>query len=340
VTIQHRNGSYPVHFIDRSRLLTELPPSSYIITDANVRAAFADEMPDLPTLVLPPGEASKSLETFGRCLEWLMANGASRSSHVVALGGGVIGDLGGFAAASYMRGVQYIQIPTTLLSQVDSSVGGKVGVDLPGGKNMAGAFHPPVEVRIATEVLRQLPQRQFDNGMAEVWKYGAIMDRALFNTLLADTPNPEHPNLQSIVARCIELKAEVVEKDEFETNGIRATLNFGHTVAHAVELLTGFGPVLHGEAVAFGMVVEARLGERIGLTPPGTERVLIEAMRAQNLPIGHSVVHEGESMLRAMRRDKKAVRGQLAFSLLTDIGGCKLVKDVSETEVLAALSSP
>jgi 3-dehydroquinate synthase len=237
-----------------------------------------------------------------------------------------------------MRGVRFIQIPTSLLAQVDSSVGGKVGIDLDCGKNLVGAFYPPIEVRLAEGALTHLPLRQFVNGMGEVWKYGAIMDAALFAQLLQKPPRPNDGNLSEIVRRCIALKAYVVQEDEFETTGLRAILNFGHTVAHAVEILTGYGPVLHGEAVAIGMVAESKLGERIGVTKSGTTSILQDALVSQGLPIYHEVLEDWESMLSAMRRDKKVVGGRLAFSLLTEIGGCKLIEGVDEADVRSVLS--
>jgi 3-dehydroquinate synthase len=251
----------------------------------------------------------------------------------VALGGGVVGDLAGFVAATYMRGVPLVQIPTSLLAQVDSSVGGKVGIDLPEGKNMVGAFYPPERVSICTETLDTLSQREFDNGMAEVWKAGFILDRSLVDRLVAKSLTRDE-----MVQRCIEIKRQVVEADEFETNGERAKLNFGHTVGHAVEKLTGYGPVLHGEAISIGMVIEARLGEAIGLSEPGTHDAVEECLGSQGLPTTSLVLRNIDMLIETMRRDKKASGGRLAFSLLTHIGGCKLVEDVPESDVRKVLA--
>ncbi|AIE85782.1 3-dehydroquinate synthase [Fimbriimonas ginsengisoli] len=336
MTIRHSFGSYEIVDTPLEALLNALPPSSFVITDQNVQAALS--LPDLPTLVLEPGEGNKSLAVYGRCLEWLAGAGASRRSTVVALGGGVVGDLAGFVAATYMRGVPFVQIPTTLLAQVDSSVGGKVGLDLQAGKNLVGDFYPPTEVRLCAEVLATLPERQFNAGMAEVWKYGAIMDADLYARLRRSRLHAGHPYLSAVVKRCIDLKAHIVEHDEFETTGLRAILNFGHTVAHAIESLTGYGPVLHGEAVAIGMVAEARLGTELGITPAGVEENLRESLTEAGLPTVHPLLNDTEAMLRAMRRDKKAVEGRLAFSLLTQIGRCKLVEGVPETKVRDALT--
>lgn len=337
--IVHHQGAYEVRETSTDRLLADLPGSSYVITDENVHAVLGSGIPEgTPCLVLPPGEGSKNLETFGRCHDWLADVGASRKSTLVALGGGVIGDLVGFVAATYMRGIPFIQIPTTLLSQVDSSVGGKVGIDLPSGKNLVGAFHAPTEVRLDVEILNHLPSRQLINGSAEVWKYGAIMDADLYQRLEETPVHPDGAALGPIVRRCIALKAQVVEEDEFETTGRRAILNFGHTIGHAIEFLTGYGPVLHGEAIAVGMVAEARLGENLGITPLGTATRLREAFVAQGLPIFHDCLSQSESLIAAMRRDKKASHGRLAFSLLTQIGGCKLVQDIDDADVRASLS--
>ena len=325
MTVKHSGGEYPVVETTLAQALQNLPPDARILTDANV-AALAP-LPDLPTLVLPPGEATKSLERFGEALGWLARSGASRRTTIVALGGGVVGDLAGFVAAAYMRGVPLVGIPTTLLAMVDSSVGGKVAIDLPEGKNLAGAFWPPVEVRLPLDALETLPPRQRANGMAEVLKYGFIMDAPLLDAPLD-------------VMRCVALKARVVEEDERETTGRRAILNFGHTVGHAIERLTGYGPVLHGEAIAVGMAVEADLGERLGASAPGTAAEVRRVLAAHGLPTRHEAVHEVEPMLAAMRGDKKAVGGNLAFSLLTGIGECKLVSNVPERDVRRALARP
>ncbi len=330
MTVRHANGSYEIVATTLAEALSNLPSDCAVITDANVAAAAP--IPDVPTLVLPAGEATKSLEWFGKSLGWLSQNGASRRTTIVALGGGVIGDLTGFVAAAYMRGVPCLQIPTSLLAMVDSSVGGKVAVDLPEGKNLAGAFWPPSEVRIPLDALKTLPPRQITNGLAEVLKYGFIMDEPILKDPLADT--------RSTVLRCLALKAQVVEEDEYETNGRRAILNFGHTIGHAIERLTGYGPILHGEAIAVGMTIEAVLGEQIGITEKGTADRVREIFLENGLPVHHPIIHDVEPMLAAMRGDKKSVGGRLAFSLLTRVGDCKLVADVPEADVRRVLESP
>ena len=323
MTIRHADGEYRVSTTTLERALADLPADCRILTDANV-AALAPLPKEIPTLVLPPGEGTKSLEAFGDALGWLARTGASRRTTVVALGGGVVGDLAGFVAAAYMRGVPLLQIPTTLLAMVDSSVGGKVAIDLPEGKNLAGAFWSPIEVRIPLDALDTLDERQRRNGLAEVLKYGFIMDPPLLDAPLD-------------VMRCVALKARVVEEDERETTGRRAILNFGHTIGHAIERLTGYGPVLHGEAIAVGMALEADLGERLGTSEAGTAEKVRGTLAEHGLPTAHTAPRSVEAMLDAMRGDKKSVGGALAFSLLTRVGECRLVTDVPESLVRSVL---
>lgn len=337
--IRHRQGEYPVKFISIASLQERLPKDHVVITDENVNQQWSDHMGSAPRLVLPAGESTKSLKVFGRALAWMAQQSASRKTAVVAVGGGVVGDLAGFVAASYMRGVPFIQVPTTIVSQVDSSVGGKVGIDLEEGKNLAGAFYQPSAVYIPLECLQTLPERQFINGMAEVWKYAFIMDRP-FLDLLTPPITVDSTKLKEVVERCIALKAQVVEEDEYETSGRRAILNFGHTIGHAIEALTGYGPVLHGEGVSIGMVAESRLGELLGLTPKGTTREVERLLSSQGLPINHPILQETDALIDLMRRDKKSVKRSLTFSLLTELGACKLVENVPEEKVRAALRTP
>lgn len=336
--IDHRNGSYDVGFVPLDEAFGALPADVRVITDSNVYTAYAQQLGAFPFVkVVNPGERSKSLATFGEVLSWLAQTKASRKTTICAVGGGVIGDLGGYVAASYMRGVPFYQIPTTLLSQVDSSVGGKVGIDLPEGKNLVGAFYPPMAVSISVEMLGTLPIREFNNGMAEVWKYGFIMDANLVETLASSNLSPTDLGIRAIVERCVGLKAQVVQADEFETKGLRATLNYGHTVGHAIEHHSGYGGMLHGEAISIGMVVEARLGELLGVTANGVADRVAGYLEKQGLPCTHPALQDEDGLLNAMYGDKKAVGGRLAFSLLSDIGQCKLIEGVSEASVRAAL---
>jgi len=334
--VTHRGGTCPI--LEGSASEAVAIERAVWITDENVAREWGPYLPAAaPTLVLPAGESTKSMGCFGLAVQWLAGLKSDRNTPIVAFGGGVIGDLAGFVAATYMRGVPYVQIPTSLLAQVDSSVGGKVAIDLPEGKNLVGSFYPPREVRIATEFLTTLPDRHFVNGMAEVWKYGFILDAELLETLEARIPRPDDTRLSSMVARCVALKAELVEADEYDRLGIRAILNFGHTVGHALEVLDGYRSLLHGEAIAIGMVVEARLGALLGMTPADAVARAERGLRSQGLPTEIPASTNPARLIDAMRGDKKTTQGQLAFSLLTGVGTCKLVEHVPEDIVRQSL---
>lgn len=340
ITVRHSRGSYEVLSCGVAELCQAIPTDRVVLTDENVWRFWHTAWPEEPrVLVLPAGEQTKSLRQLEAVFDWLVQSGASRETEIVAFGGGVIGDLAGFAAATYMRGVPLVQIPTTLLSQVDSSVGGKVGVDLCGGKNLVGAFHPPRAVHIVPEMLLTLPERQFHNGMAEVWKYGFIMDVELANSLRERPLQPGSEQLSDVVARCIDLKRQIVEEDERDRLGLRAILNFGHTVGHAIEQATGYGPLLHGEAIAIGMVIEAAVGERIGVTTAGTSAFIGGCLAKSHLPLSHSILKKSDLLVEAMRRDKKSSGGAIAMSLVTEIGKCKLVPAVPEEAIRAVLAA-
>lgn len=334
--VRHRLGQYDICFERLAEAASRVPSDSRVITDSNVVRYWGEPFRRFPLRVLRPGEQSKSISVYQETLQWLADTGASRRTAVVALGGGVIGDLAGFVAATYMRGVPLIQIPTTLLAMVDSSIGGKVGIDIPQGKNLAGAFYPPDTVHVCVETLSTLPEREFRNGMAEVIKYGLILDENLASLLEQEQVCPKWPGLSDIVRRCIDLKSRVVEEDELETSGLRAILNFGHTVGHALELATGFS-LSHGEAVAIGMIVEARLGEGLGISPHGLATRVGTLVSRYGLPRVAAAMIETRTLLEAMRRDKKASSGSLAFSLLESVGRCKLVENVPQEAVEAAL---
>lgn len=331
MTVKHRLGEYPIEFVAKEALKQI---EGIYITDENVARLHADLIEGKPHLVIPAGEGEKNLERFTQIVEWLASRPTPRNATIVALGGGVIGDLVGYVAASYMRGVRYIQIPTTLLAQVDSSVGGKVGVDLPQGKNLVGAFYPPQAVYIATELLQTLDERQYANGMAEVWKYGFIMDTDLIEDLAQ-----QRKSIEETVRKCVEHKKYVVENDEYERTGLRATLNFGHTIGHAIEQVTGYERYLHGEAIAIGMVLEARLGERLNITKKGAADEIKRCFEITGLPTELGRDLETGKLIEAMKRDKKAMEGILAFSLLTQLGSCKLIDEVPQQEVEAVLDS-
>lgn len=337
MTVRTSRGEYAVTFCKVQDVLADLPANAFAVTDSNVGALYPRILSGLTTRTVPAGESSKSLDEFGRCLSWLAEAGATRKTPLVAIGGGVVGDLAGFVAASYMRGIDLVMVPTSLMAMVDSSIGGKVAVDLPEGKNLAGAFWPPAEVRVATGFLKTLPGRELLCGAAEVWKYGLALDAGLLETLEAH-PLDLDADLDQIVGRCLELKASVVQEDEFETTGRRAVLNFGHTVGHAIETSQGYRGLNHGEAVAVGMVVEARLGELIGETEPGTAERAAQGLRSQGLPTSLPDDTPPEHLADLMRRDKKVEGGGLSFSLVKKPGECKLIRGVERSAVLEALA--
>jgi len=329
MTITHARGSYLIEFaFDPERL----PQDRIILTDENLHRLYGEKFGFVDAIVVAHGESSKSLEVYSQVVRELAKRRASRKTTLVAFGGGVVGDLGGFVAATYMRGVPFVQVPTSLLAMVDSSVGGKVGIDLPEGKNLVGAFWPPQAVYIDLAFLHTLPAREVNAGMAEVWKYGYILDRNLLDRLEDSKAADE-----DTIRRCIELKAQVVEMDEFETNGERAKLNFGHTIGHAVEASMAYEGMLHGEAIAIGMVAEARLGEHLGFTEPGTAKTVRGQLERQGLPTQIPPQLDAEQLLVAMYRDKKATGGKLAFSLVPRLGECKLIPDVPESAVRWAI---
>jgi 3-dehydroquinate synthase len=291
-------------------------------------------------ITLPPGERAKSLRSVARLYTAFLAAGLDRKSLVVVVGGGVLGDLAGFAAATYLRGIRFIQVPTTLLAQVDASVGGKTGVDLPQGKNLVGAFHQPEAVLIDPRTLRTLPARELRSGLAEVLKYGIIYDGAFFASVVADLPALLHRDMEALVraiARSCQIKAEVVAQDEKE-EALRAILNFGHTVGHALEAVTDYRRYKHGEAVAIGMVSAARIGEEVGLTPPEVTRELQAALRVANLPTAFPADVAADAILEAAQRDKKTQEGRLRFVLAERIGSVRFAQSVPLEAVRAALA--
>jgi 3-dehydroquinate synthase len=301
---------------------------------ARVRAALADL--DVDEFLLPDGEQHKNLESFAAIMDHLLARRHGRTTTLVALGGGVVGDITGFAAATFQRGVDFIQIPTTLLAQVDSSVGGKTAVNHPRGKNMIGAFYQPRCVIADTATFDTLPDREYRSGLAEVLKYGVIRDADLFDWLearAADLGRRCPDALAVAVRRSCEIKAEVVAADERE-GGIRAILNFGHTFGHALETLTGYQALLHGEAVAIGMVMAADLSARQGLLPAGQARRIRDLIGAMGLPVVPPALAANE-MLEAMGMDKKVLHGRLRLVLAEAVGRV-VVTDRFDAAALAA----
>jgi 3-dehydroquinate synthase len=293
------------------------------------------------TVVLPDGENYKNLETMKSIYDCLLQHKHNRTTTLIALGGGVIGDMAGYAAATYQRGVKFIQIPTTLLSQVDSSVGGKTGVNHPLGKNMIGAFHQPQCVIIDTQVLKTLPSRELSAGLAEVIKYGLISDRDFFqwleqyhHQLLLGEPKV----IAEVIERSCQNKASVVAKDEKET-GIRAILNLGHTFGHAIETIKGYGEWLHGEAVAAGMVIASELSHQLGwLSHNDVDRVK-RLLQYVNLPISLPNDISPEQLLETMQLDKKVVNGNLRLILLRAIGHAIIAEKVSYNQIRQAIAA-
>ncbi|MFN3429358.1 MAG: 3-dehydroquinate synthase, partial [Candidatus Sericytochromatia bacterium] len=273
--------------------------------------------------VVPAGEGSKSLAEAARLYDAAVEAGLKRHHPIVALGGGVVGDLAGFIAATYQRGVPFVQVPTTLLAQIDSSVGGKVAINHPSGKNLIGAFYQPRLVLADTATLLTLSEREYLAGLGEMVKYGVIMDPGFFARLEAEVPRllaRDLPLLNALVRRCCELKAEVVQEDERETaGGRRAILNFGHTVGHAIEAIAGYGTVLHGEAVAIGMVAEGRLAVRRGLWKDAEQDRLERLLAALGLRTELPDL-DGGALLTAMGRDKKNLDKGITFVLPTAMG--------------------
>jgi 3-dehydroquinate synthase len=297
---------------------------------------------ETPVLTFPAGERYKNLATVTRLCDGLYnaVRTIDRKTLLIALGGGIVGDIAGFVAAIYLRGLDYVQIPTTLLAMVDSSVGGKTGVDFHAGKNLIGAFHQPRLVIIDTETLKTLPLRERRAGMAEVVKYGVIRDPELLELLTqrgeAMTQNPA--DLGYIVQRSCEIKAEVVAADEYETTGLRAILNYGHTVGHALESVTQYRRYKHGEAVAIGMMAAACIGEQVGVTPPEVRTSLKAALTAQQLPTVYPADIDIETILPLLGRDKKAEAGKAKFVLARRLGDVTLWGDVSDEAIWAGIT--
>ncbi|MFA6963022.1 MAG: 3-dehydroquinate synthase [Opitutaceae bacterium] len=326
--------SYPIHFgadvapMVRAEVaaLVAAGRKVVVVTDRNLARTQRDALyamfGEQPTLVLEPGEETKSLTELGRVLDFLAEHRVDRGGALFAAGGGVIGDLSGFAAASYLRGIAFYQVPTTLLSMVDSSVGGKTGINLKAGKNLVGAFHQPRGVFIGTRLLTTLPPREFAAGMAEVIKTGLLGDAGLFDQLEKNTLTVASPELGSVVRRCCALKAGVVEADEHETakEGGRALLNLGHTFGHAIEQVTGYGHYLHGEAIAIGLSAAARLSYKLGYIEAAVVARIDAVLVAHSLPVKLREPLPLGPLMAAMARDKKVRAGALRFVVLKSVG--------------------
>jgi 3-dehydroquinate synthase len=314
-----------------TRVAAAAPAYRYaIVTDDAVGALYADRVratfppgAALPFSV-PAGEAHKTRESWARLTDEILAAGCGRDTTVVALGGGVVGDLAGFVASTFMRGIPYVQVPTTLLAMIDASIGGKTGVDTPAGKNLVGTFHQPAAVLVDPTALATLPSRHLRAGLAEAVKHGVIADESYFDRLVGDLPALLEPAgavsemMTSLVARSIEIKAAIVRRDERE-GGVRKVLNLGHTLGHAIELLSSY-EMLHGEAVAIGMALESELAEHAGIAACGTTARIRDALARAGLPVDRPDGMSPDRIIEATRSDKKARRGVVEYALPRRVG--------------------
>jgi len=334
ISVAAAGGTYSIHIggglLGRlAEYVAPLAPTSIlVVTNEVVAPLHGDKALDAvrgvartSVISLPDGESTKCWDSVARILDALVEHGADRKSVVVALGGGVIGDLAGFAASIYMRGIRVVQVPTTLLAQVDSSVGGKTGINHPSGKNLIGTFHQPSVVVSDTDVLQTLPSRELAAGLAEILKHGLLADARYFEDVVADLPalrGRETPALARAIGRSCEIKAGVVGRDERES-GERALLNLGHTFGHAIEALTGYAQWLHGEAVGCGMVLAADMSRRLGLITERDVRTVQHAVSLAGLPPRIEGLGADDA-LRSMRGDKKAEAGAVRYIVLEAIG--------------------
>ena len=309
----------------------------------NVAESLGRESLEVDIIAVEPGEPTKSVDMAAGLWQGLLDLGADRKTVVVAVGGGVVGDLAGFIAATFARGIRFLQVPTSLLAQVDSSVGGKVGVNLPKAKNMVGAFLQPVGVLIDTATLDTLPEREYLAGLGEVVKYGVALDAGLFELLENNIERllKRDPGLLvDVIAQCCRLKADVVREDEREETGLRAVLNYGHTFGHAFESLLGYGQILHGEGLSIGMVCASRLAQRLGRVDSQCTARQVDLLRALGLPVALPVdvpELEIDAIMEAMMHDKKVAHGRLRFVLPTEMGHVELVSCVDPEDIKAAL---
>jgi 3-dehydroquinate synthase len=339
VTQRVRLGTYDIliapSLLDTAGAIVQntAPAHRYaIVTDTNVSPLYAARLAaqfhenSVLTLTIPAGEAHKTRDTWSTLTDQLLANNFGRDSTVIALGGGVVGDLAGFVAATFMRGVSFVQIPTTLLAMIDASIGGKTGVDTPAGKNLVGAFHPPQAVLIDPVVLETLDLAHLRTGLAEAVKHGVIADETYFqflqdagDRLLRLDPTDRDPEFTfRLIERSVQIKADVVGHDEHE-HGVRKILNFGHTIGHAIELLSGFA-LAHGDAVAIGMALETAAAERAGVADAGTTERIVATLTRIGLPYVRPAGPTADQIIDVMRGDKKSRAGSIEYAVPTRIG--------------------
>ena len=342
LTVELAERSYPLHFESNVtqlvaaevKRLSAAGRKIVVLTDTNVARTQAGALRamfgEAPLLVVAAGETSKSFAELERAMTFFAAQKLDRSGAVFAVGGGVIGDLAGFSAAAWLRGIAFYQVPTTLLAMVDSSVGGKTGINIPAGKNLVGAFHQPDAVYIGTSLLATLPPREFASGVAEVVKYGLLGDAELFEQLARQPVTPSSAGLAGIVRRCCALKATIVAADERELakEGGRALLNLGHTFGHAIEQVAGYGGYLHGEAIAIGLCAAARLSQKLGYLSGADVSRVDAIVAAHDLPVRLQTPLPLGRLTAAMSRDKKVRSGVLRFVVMKSLGEAATQDDV------------
>ncbi|MDQ8203291.1 3-dehydroquinate synthase [Pelagicoccus sp. SDUM812003] len=348
VFVETAKSTYPIHVGRslRSALLehvAELKAKDSLVaavTDSNVYAAQPEFFKAIEAVaavkVVPAGETSKCLATFGKVLDFLAENKLDRGGVVLAIGGGVVGDLAGYAAASFLRGVRFIQIPTTLLAMVDSSVGGKTGINISAGKNLVGAFHQPIAVYSDIDLLKTMPPREFASGMAEIIKHGMLADAKLFQLLEARSIlNARDERLEEVVEWNCRIKATVVNADEKETaaSGGRALLNLGHTFGHAIENVAGYGEYLHGEAIGIGLVAAAMLSCSLGFIPESDIDRIRRVVSAHKLPTHLSKPLSVDRLMNAMRLDKKVKAGVIRFVVMRRIGQAETIESADMDQI-------
>lgn len=349
IRVELGERSYTIHvqmgLLDKAGFLLPHASKVAIVTDSNVGPLYAERVKYaiskadfcVQTITFPAGEDHKNRETLNFIHDKMFELGLDRASLVVALGGGVVGDIAGFAAATFMRGISYAQIPTTLLADVDSSVGGKTGIDHPHGKNMIGAFHQPSVVMIDPATLRTLPEQEVAAGMAEVIKYGVIRDAEFFEYLENNADaikGLESEAIERVITVCCRIKAEIVAADERES-GLRAILNYGHTLGHALEAITKYERYRHGEAVAIGMNIAAKIARSLGMVDDEFVERQARLVRAFDLPVDAPEDIDPEGLIQLLRADKKARGGRVRFVLPTRIGSVVVSENVTDDTVLS-----
>ncbi|QYK52115.1 MAG: 3-dehydroquinate synthase [Fimbriimonadaceae bacterium] len=339
VKVNSGSDHYSVGATQFDKILEQVTHRDIVITDNNLTACYPSLKNISGNLItIPAGEESKSFDQYEKVVEQIFQSSFLRNGTIFAIGGGVVGDLAGFVAATVHRGVRFVQVPTSLLAMVDSSVGGKVGIDLRHGKNLLGSFYNPAAVYIDPAVLQTLPVEHFQNGMAEVIKYGWILDTELLEILNQETLTATSRNLQEIVFRCVALKCDVVEEDFTEKSGLRAILNFGHTVGHALEAQVKYKNLLHGQAIAIGMVAEVAIANELGLSQLRTQDIepLFQQYQLPICPTSHVNL---DQLISLMLGDKKSTGNGIAMSLVLEPGQCKLVDNIDPALVRRVLAN-